>query len=119
MSVVTNCIFSFSVLEDEPEIADQVNFYFYVFECKPLISCDNTWYVPNGWYGGSKMLETPLYIGAFNCFDVDLFLEHVRKIEFRCPEDVQLMVQEQEESRFTLIDVFEVENDQKNQSEKE
>lgn len=105
MSVVTNCIFSFSVLEDEPEIADQVNAY---FDEKPLISCDNTFHVPTSWYGGSKA-----YIGAFNYFDVDLFLEHVRKIEFRCPEDVQLMVKEQEENRFSFIDVFEVENDPK------
>lgn len=65
MSVVTNLIFTHSILE-AGRVIKKVNVFFEGNRGdKPLISCDNYKYVPIRWYGGSKMLECPLYIGGF------------------------------------------------------
>lgn len=102
MSVVTNLIFSFCICEDEEERAKEVNRYF--ADSKPLVSVE---YDESYWYGGTKALETPIYIGAFNytCFDLDEFIHHVKSIEWRYPEMVQIIVQEQDDDKFRIIEI--------------
>jgi hypothetical protein len=63
--------------------------------------------LPRGWYGGSKMLEANLYVGAFNHLDLCRFITHLRSIKWEMPEQVQLFVKEQEDERFRLINVME------------
>jgi len=65
--------------------------------------------LPSGWYGGTKFLETNLFIGAFNFLNKGKLLEHIRTIDFLSPEDVQLIIQEQEDTRFHIINVFDEE----------
>ncbi len=58
--------------------------------------------LPRGWYGGDKMLEVNIGIGAFNYFDVDGFKRHLEKIEWQRPEQVQLFIQDQHEDLFSV-----------------
>jgi len=76
---------------------------------RPFISVDSE-KLPPGWYGGSKMLETPLYVGAFNYFQEEQFIEHLRKIKWAEPECVQLIIKRQNDDRFEIINVMEEDN---------
>ncbi len=104
MSVVTNVVFSYSIGEDD-DIIKQVNRYFTddLFGSIGLVSCDDITRAPLGWYGGSKMLETPLFIGSYNHLHLPDLLGHLRTIDWKHPEDVQLIVQEQDDNRFTIL----------------
>lgn len=101
MSVVTNCILAFDLLEDEhTNIIIDVNSYF-INECG-FVSIDDP-SLKKGWYGGSKMFETRLYLGAFNHLDLNGFLEHLKSIKFRYRGHVQLIKQGQYESVFSVL----------------
>ncbi len=105
MSVVTNLVLSLS-FEDArgpaSKIAD-VN-RFFESPVRGLTSVDDP-SLPRGWYGGSKMLEANLYVGAFNHLDLRRFIVHLRSIKWERAECVQLLVKEQEDERFRLINV--------------
>ncbi|MFT3825135.1 MAG: hypothetical protein QM731_14525 [Chitinophagaceae bacterium] len=107
MSRVTNMIFSFSISEDEEERIKEVNAYQYRGLQMNLISADFNKDTENRtvWYGGSKFLETPLYVGAFNYFDLEPFIEHFKTIKWEEPEYVQVIVKEQEENKFKILDI--------------
>lgn len=98
MSLVTNCILSFCGAEEYERI-EEVNSF---FDCKPLTSCDDE-SLPRGWYGGTKMLETSIYIGAFNYLLRYDFLNHISTIGWEFPEDVQLLLQEQDDNCFAVF----------------
>lgn len=102
MSLVTNVVFSYSIGEDD-DIIKQVNRYFTDNPLIGLVSCDDMNRTPLGWYGGTKMLETPLFIGSFNYLNLPDLLDHLRTIDWKYPEDVQLIVQEQDDNRFRII----------------
>jgi hypothetical protein len=54
------------------------------------------------------MLEASLVaIGAFNHLDLDALVKHLRTIDWPYPGDIQLIVREQEEDRFRIINIFE------------
>ena len=55
------------------------------------------------WYGGTKMLETPLYVGAFNHLDLEGLIEHMKEVKWEEPENVQLIVKLQEADKFEII----------------
>lgn len=97
MSRVTNVILNLG-LDDEDKIA-AINEYFegtrgFVPEAPP------------GWCGGTKVLETNVYVGAFDYLDAPGLIAHLRGIVFEQPYSVQLMVMEQDEVWFRLVDVF-------------
>lgn len=52
--------------------------------------------------GGSKALETPLAIGAFNYFNLGGYLNFLRKLPWKRPESVQLILKDQEDDVFTI-----------------
>jgi hypothetical protein len=52
------------------------------------------------------MRECELALGAFNHLDLDALIRHLRTVA-PADEDLQLMVMEQEEARFRLINVNE------------
>lgn len=98
MSVVTNVILTFSILEDDYEAGDT-----YGHKCVDKI---NEW-LPcelkniGGHAGGNKELETDIYIGAFNYLDTEGLKACVFSQEWNEPKDVQLYVQEQQADTFT------------------
>lgn len=103
MSQVTNVIFSHSILEDDYIMGVVNDFFGDTRMDKPLISCDDNHRVPIGWYGGSKMLEARVYIGAFNYFNIGEFMKHLKLIDWEFPEYVQLIIQEDGDEQFRII----------------
>lgn len=101
MSLVNNCILSFNICEDEDEKIVKINSF---FNHKGFVSVDVD-FLPCGWYGGTKMLETPLFIAAFNYFSEDEFLNYLKTLDWRYPKDVQLIIKRQDDDRFSIRDI--------------
>lgn len=80
MSDVTNLILSFDILENEKARIAEVNIFFNTesYSRKPLISAEFRGTDGELWYGGDKVLETPLYVGAFNHLPLYDFLNHIK-----------------------------------------
>jgi len=110
MSVVTNVILHMGCLDDEQgeKLLAQVNEFFdnEDRDCMGFVLVDDP-SLPEGWYGGTKMLECTLAIGAFNYLDLGDLVEHLRQIKWPryIQGNVQLMVKEQDHGRFRIIDV--------------
>lgn len=110
MSEVTNLILSFSNVEDEKSRIYEVNLFFnngrgFQIESADFEEGEDRFGKKNKkrWYGGSKFLETPLYIGAFNHLDFDGLKDHLRDIEWEQPESVQLIVKGPDSNIFEII----------------
>lgn len=105
MSVVSNIILSFSIMEDFREEDDK--------DVIILMDDVNDWLTERGKgtfggdvndvLGGTKHLETPVYVAAFNHFDIEAFIAFIKTLPWREPENVQLFVKGQEENKFALI----------------
>ncbi len=102
MSVVDNCILSFCILEDEDNRLADVNRFF--GDREGFIGVEDL-SLPGGWYGGTKFLETPLFIGAFNYFEEAEFVEHLKTIGWEHPENVQLIIQRQSDDVFSIVTI--------------
>lgn len=93
MSYVTNVILKLPVCEDKK--IEQINSFFPVhhgfLRCVDEIC------------GGTKAFEQPVYLAAFNYFDLDGFIEHVKSIPWDCPEDIQIFVCGQNDDIFTEV----------------
>lgn len=62
--------------------------------------------LPKHWYGGTKALERDLYIGAFNHFPLEKAIEYMRTLNWKNPNIVQLIVMDDDDERFRIIDLF-------------
>ena len=107
MSVVTNLILTFATTENEAECIMAVNQYENDGLKINLVSADFDKNKETGqvWYGGTKFLEAPLYIGAFNHLDINQFINHLRTIHWEFPELVQIIAKGQEDDKFTIIEL--------------
>ena len=109
MSFVTNLILSFSIREDEKSRVDELNLFQNNGRGFELVSVDFEREInpesDRTWYGGSKFLETPLFIGAYNHLDIDGLIEHLKIVNWEYPEDVQLFLKEQEFDTFKIIEL--------------
>jgi len=76
----------------------------------PLVSVDDE-RLPRAWYGGTKMLEVTILIGALNHFPLQAFIKHLQSIEWGEMEVVQLFIKDQEDTEFRLIDISKWEAD--------
>lgn len=102
MSVVSNVIFSFSISEKE-------NGFFY-----SNMEKINKWLQERNYgvfsvdvdviSGGRKHLEAPLFVAAFNYFVLEDFCNFVRSLKWEYPDFVQIIIQEQEDGKFRLIE---------------
>lgn len=104
MSVVTNAILSFDGCDIENVSEADINRFF--GETRGFVSCDN-----ENWYGGTKYLETPLYIAAFNHFNYKEFVLYLSTLPFKYPENVQLIIKGQEDDTFKIIRIVNSNND--------
>ena len=79
MSHVTNLILSFSIGEDESSRVSEMNLFENNGKGFELATADFEREQNPGsrkiWYGGSKFLETPLYVGAYNHLDIEGLIE--------------------------------------------
>lgn len=107
MNRVTNLILSFSVAEDEEARLTEVNSFHYRHLQLDLVSVDynKDWEKRTAWYGGTKFLEARLYVGALNHFDTQAFLDYLKQLTWEEPEDVQLIVKEEGDTKFNLLSI--------------
>lgn len=62
--------------------------------------------LPSAWYGGTKYMECCIFMGAYNYLNLNEFIDHLKSIEWEDPEDVQLIVRNQNEDRFKIVNIF-------------
>jgi hypothetical protein len=62
----------------------------------------------NNWHSFQSLhvLEVDLAVGAFNYLDLGALIKHLRTIDWRDQAAVQLLVREQDDTGFRIIDVF-------------
>jgi hypothetical protein len=99
MSHVDNCLLSFSGLEDEKARAAEVNAFLAARDDRQQFVSIDEW---QG-YGGYKMLETPLYVCAFNHLDEGWLMEQLSNVAWEHPADVQLLIKRQDDDRFEIV----------------
>lgn len=101
MSRVTNIVLSFGASEtnigDDKDVIERVNKFFIDDKQRFVVP------VNDDWYGGSKFLERPTYVGAFNCLDLNGLIMHLSHMTWQWPKNVQLFVCEQEDNEYRLI----------------
>jgi hypothetical protein len=56
---------------------------------------------------GDRAMQAEVYGGAFNFLDVPAFIGCVQEQKWRSPGNVQLLLQEEQERRFTLYELVE------------
>lgn len=63
--------------------------------------------LPKAWYGGGKLFEAIVFIGAYNYLDLPSLITFLRtEVKWKDPLYVQLLVLEQDDLKFKLIDLF-------------
>lgn len=114
MSLVTNVILSFDSLEDEAARLADVNA---VLARDKSLGGSPRFAAPVGMKGprdeddpsdcdclaGSKYLERPTYVGAFNFLQIQEFKIGIEAIRWEHPKNVQVLVCEQESSRYYVL----------------
>lgn len=96
MSVVTNLLLSFDILEREQDRMGEGNTF-------PFRHGSGLLDMARGEYGGTKSFELPLWGGAFNHLDFDALMKHLRtKVNWEYPEHVRIMVAEQEDAAYRM-----------------
>jgi hypothetical protein len=83
MSSVTNIILTCSIVDDHVLDSDKL-------EKLGLFRVDN---LASGAVGKGKVIEAPIYIGAFNYLDEVEFFELVGPLNWESPEDVRVFIQ--------------------------
>ena len=108
MSNVTNMILSFSVCENEEERVKEINSFSNKGKGFNITSVDfeKELTPKTRWYAGSKMIETNLFLGAYNHLDVDGLINHLKSIKWEDPEIVQLILKEEHDEKFKIVEII-------------
>lgn len=103
MANTINIIVTASI--DDDDGIDKINALPWYRSERGLVSCDHakTDEYRYSWYGGSKYLETNIWIGAFSELDVNDLIAAMRQVAWNEPDCVRLYVSEGDQ-RFTRID---------------
>ena len=106
MSKVTNLILTISDLHDDDKLG-QINSFVYDGIQMNLVSAafDDDAVNRTSWYGGTRFLEAEIYIGAFNYFPLKDFINHLKQIKWENPNSVQLIVKEENDEKFRIIEL--------------
>ena len=97
----------FTSSEREADRIKEIELFEYSYQLPfRIISIDDNNKLPPKWYGGSKYFEGKVYVGAYNYLDVKEFLYHLKyKVNWEDPESVQLIVKEQDDDLFKVINL--------------
>lgn len=106
MSVVTNVILTFAVGEKRENVLEQLKMFKYNGVDPFIIASIDDVSLPRAWYGGSKFMECNICLGAYNHLDIDGLVTFLRGLQWDDPEAVQLIIREQFDSRFRIIDLL-------------
>ena len=103
MSYVCDTILKFSILENEEKILDQVNGFFEDVTGFVMLDGDELPKDAKHWYGGSKVFQTPIALGAFNYLDLDGLKKHLKEnVKWKHPEMVQLIYCNEDDDYFQI-----------------
>lgn len=106
MSVVTDLILTAGPGEKEDSIISGLR-NFEVNGNPFVIVSINDRRLPEFWYGGSKGIGSCVFMGAYNHLDVERLINFLRfEMTWEDPEDVQLIIKNENEFRFKIIDIF-------------
>lgn len=106
MSNVTNIILATQLGEDKEYLLEKFSGYNANGLPFNLQSIDSD-HLPKAWYGGSKMMEANVFLGAFNYLDLDSLIVYLKEeIQWNDPMSVQLIVKKQDDYKFQIIDLF-------------
>lgn len=105
MSKVTDLILTCSSAENEIIIKNEIEKFKNRDNSINIVSIDDD-KLPKGWYGGTKYLESIIFIGAYNYLDTVSFVKHLKLINWEYPESVQLIIKDEDEDRFEMINLF-------------
>ena len=100
MSDVTNVILTFSILENAELRLRNVNQYFSSRWANETHT-EDLFEVHDTAVAGTKFLEHPTCIGAFNYLNADAFLKHVVNVPWEYPDKVQVFICDQDEDSYT------------------
>lgn len=106
MSQVTDVILTFGCseadLDDDSDVLQRINKFF------EIIGHYDRFVIPtnNDWYGGSKVIADTLLIGAFNYFRLDEFVKYLRALPWQYPENLQLLVREEDDDKFHEVEIL-------------
>jgi len=107
MSRVTNLLLLCTTLESIELIIGQIATYKYGSSEFRIVSVNDS-SLPESWYGGNRRLECNILLGAYNYLELDDFVSFLRdKVTWEAIDLVQLVVKEDHEMKFRLIDLVE------------
>jgi hypothetical protein len=98
MSYVSNVILSFSIMEDEVKRIKDVNDKLTKQEQRGFVFPDG-----QDWHGGSKALERPTFLAAFNYLDLERFIWDLATCNWDVPEEVQVFICDQHEDLYREV----------------
>lgn len=103
MSHVTNVILCIGGYEDEDLVRGRINPWLSERGERRLFQPVSGFDLeqPTAYTAGSKTMEADVYLGAFNNFPLDEFLEFLDQLPWGERENAQCFVQDQHEDRFT------------------
>jgi hypothetical protein len=105
MSYVTNLILNFGTLEEHEDRLREVNSFFYKDDKAGFVLMDSEG-TPQNWYGGSKVMECWIAMGAFNYIDLDEFKNHLKNVKWNSPEYMQLIIKDQDDDKWSIWELF-------------
>jgi hypothetical protein len=105
MSSVSQVILTFSASDNNKVIESAINKFNEIQDNFNLVSIDDE-KLPRKWYGGSKKMGTGIFIGAINHLQRTQLIDHLHKIKWEIPDAVQLIIKEEGNFRFKIIDLF-------------
>jgi hypothetical protein len=99
---------SFSISENAAARMKEVNSFRYGVLEMNLVSFDfdQDYQKRTAWYGGSKYWKGHLHVGAINYLPLDEFITHLKTVLWNDTASVQLIIREEEEIRYKIIDLF-------------
>lgn len=107
MSWVTDVLLLFSLGEVYDNDGEEIK------EFTPLSNI-NAWLQENGWrtlnnlnqyVNTGKPMTSPVYGGAFNFLKIDEFIKIVKAQAWREPHNVQLLIKDEEDEKFTMYEI--------------
>lgn len=105
MSRITNLLIAFSSLEEEEQVLSQLRQHSDRGEPFHIVSMKDAT-LPVHWYGGSRNLQTGLLVGVYNHLDLPALLTFMQSMSWENPDEVQILIKEDEVRRFQLLDLF-------------
>ena len=107
MSWVTSLMLHISLVEDADALIKPINAFFgsYPHSVSGKMQSDGGLQQMSQLVPGGKVFASNLFVGAYNYFPVDKFVEHLRSMPWEDPEHSQLFVMDEEDLSFRVITI--------------